>query len=155
MRLDERARKCRVVRGARALAVSVVLALAITAASDADATDAPIAVGEVAPPPAGSGIEASVLREAAAAEIRQIDVSRLRDRRKIVVSLALTRAVAENPFACTVNAMLRDARTGAMIAIIEAGAQAEGPASLELRKQVANAAVRSAVRRIPRVLGDK
>ena len=153
MTLDGRPRKSRVVREVRALAAVVALALAMTAAGDAAASDAPIAVGEVSPPPAGSGIDASVLREAAAAEIKQIDFSRLRDRRKVVVSLALTRAVADGPIACTVNAMLRDARTGAMIAIIEAGAQADGPASAELRRQVANPAVRSAVRRIPRVLG--
>ncbi len=155
MKLDGRPNPSRVVRGARTLAACLVIALSLTVGGDAEATDAPIAVGEVSPPPAGSGIDASVLREAAAAEIKQIDFSRLRDRRKIVVSLAITRAIAEGPFACTVNAMLRDAKTGVMIAIIEAGAQAEGPASMELRKQVAHAAVRSAVRRIPRVLGDR
>lgn len=120
-----------------------------------EAADAPIAVGEITPPPASSGIDASVLRDAAAAEIKQIDPSRLPLRRKVVVSLALTRAVAEKTISCTVNAMVRDAHTGVMIAIIEAGAQAEGPASAELRKQVAHAAVRSAVRRIPRALGGK
>jgi len=133
----------------------LALAMTLTTSIDAAAAESPIAVGEVAPPPAGSGIDAAVLREAAKAELQQIDVSRLALRRKVVVSLALTRAVVEGTIACTVNAMLRDARTGSMIAIIEGGAEAAGPASIELRKRVADAAVRSAVRRIPGVLAAK
>ncbi|MBX3207524.1 MAG: hypothetical protein KF764_20920 [Labilithrix sp.] len=139
------------------LSAAAALVAAMLVTPLAGAADESIAVGEVTPPPAGSGIDASLLRDAAVAEIRQIDPSRLRDRRKVVVSFALTGtgAVAEKTIACTVNAMVRDARTGAMIGIIEAGAHADGPASAELRKQVARAAVRSAVRRIPRVLGVK
>ncbi|MCW5833424.1 MAG: hypothetical protein KIS78_13560 [Labilithrix sp.] len=130
-----------------------MLAGALLATPDVRAADESIAVGEVTPPPAGSGIDVSLLRDVAAAEIRQIDASRLRDRRKVVVSFALTGAVAERTIACTVNAMVRDARTGVMIGIIEAGAHADGPVSAELRRQVARAAVRNAVQRIPRVLG--
>lgn len=125
---------------------------ALLVSGEARAADLPIAV-EVTQPPENIGIDASVLRATAEGEIRQIDASKLS--RRVVVSFALSRAAVEGPFACTVNAMLRDAKTGVMIAIIEAGAQAEGPASPELRKQVAHAAVRSAVRRIPRALGAK
>jgi hypothetical protein len=135
--------------------VAAVLAFALLTPRDVGATDSPIAVGEVSPPPAGSGIDAAVLRDAATEELKQIDASRIPSRRRILVSLALTKALAEKTISCTVNAMLRDAQTGAMIAIIEAGAQAEGPASAELRMQVAYAAVRSAVRRIPNALGAK
>ena len=95
--LDERPKTSRFVRRARALAAVLVLALTMAVTGEVEATDAPIAVGEVSPPPASSGIDASVLRVAAAAEIKQIDVSRLRHRRRVVVSLALTRAVAEGP----------------------------------------------------------
>ena len=137
------------------LSAAVVLTAVMFAASDARAADGSIAVGEVSPPPTESGTDADVLRDVAAAEIKQLDVSRLLDRRKVVVSIALTKAVVEKTIACTVSAMLRDARTGVMIAIIEAGAQADGPASTELRKQVAHAALRSAMRRIPRALGGK
>jgi hypothetical protein len=123
---------------------------------DAAAAEAPISVGEVTAPPPGSGVDAIGLRAEATDEIRHIDASQIPNRRKIVVSLSLTKsAFAEKTTVCTVNAMLRDAETGVMIAIIEAGAQAEGPASVEVKKQVANAAVRSAVRRIPRALGGK
>lgn len=135
---------------------AIVLAMAMFASTPrADAADAPIAVGEVSPPPPSSGIDVAVLRDAAEGEIRQIDASRLPNHRRFLVSFALTRAVVVGPIDCTVNAMVRDAKTGTMIAIIEGGAHADGPPSPELRKQVTYAAVRSAVRRIPRALGAK
>jgi len=155
MTLNERPKTTTAVRWTRIVPAIVALAVSMSSATDAGAGQSPIAVGEVAPPPAESGIDAAVLREAANAEIQQMDVSRLSLRRRIVVSLALTRAVAEETIACTVNAMLRDAQTGSMIAIIEGGAHATGPASTELRKRVADAAVRSAVRRIPGVLSAR
>lgn len=139
----------------RSIPVLLAAAALAAAGADAGAREAPIAVGEVSPPPPGSGIDVAGLRAAATAEIARLDASRLPARRRVVVSLALTRAVVDGPVVCTVNAMLRDARTGAMIAVIEAGAEAAGPASIELRKQVARAAVQSAVRRIPRALGGK
>jgi hypothetical protein len=133
-------------------------AMFFIASPPAEAVDPPIAIGEVSPPPANTGIDAASLRDVADAEIRQIDASRIpidARRRAVVVSFALTKAMVEGPIDCTINAMLRDRKTGAMIAIIEAGAHAEGPASAELKRAVANAAVRSAVRRIPTALGAK
>jgi hypothetical protein len=118
----------------------------------ADAAEGSIAVGEVVAAP--STIDPAALRDTAEGEIRLIDPAAL-PRRRYVVSLALVSAAAEGPVACKVNAMLRDAKTGNMIAIIEGGARAEGPASAELRRQVAHAAVRSAVRRIPRALASR
>lgn len=149
------ARSVRARRERRWLAAIVPFVGLLFAFGETAAGEAPISVGEVATPAAATGIDATLLRAAATDEINQIDVSRLPNRRKVVVSLAVTKAVSEKTIACTVNAMLRDAETGVMLAIIEAGAQAEGPGSIELRKQVANAAVRSAVRRIPRALGGK
>lgn len=155
MTLDERS--IRATRGiGRLLAAVTVAATLFTGSADALAADGPVAVGEISPLPSGSGTDAAVVRDVAASEIRQIDLSRLAGRRKFVVSISLTKitkALADGAVACTVNAMLRDARTGAMIAIIEAGAQADGPSSTELRKQVAHAAIRSAMRRIPKALG--
>lgn len=139
----------------RTLRPIVVAATILAASADVHATEVPIAVGEVSLPAAGSGIDPASLRAVAAAEIDGLDASRIPDRRRVVVSLALTGAQAQGPVACTINAMLRDARTGTMIAIIEAGAKAEGPTSAELRTRVAHAAVRSAIRRIPTALGAK
>jgi hypothetical protein len=132
----------------------VMLSAAVLAGVDADAAEPPIAVGEITTTPEAQGVDPGALRDAAEGEIRQMDPSNLPDQRRVVVSLALTRAAGDVPIvACTVNAMLRDARTGVMLAIIEAGAQAEGPVSPELRRRLANAAVRNAVRRIPSALG--
>jgi len=140
----------------RSTLTAVMATLAITVATPhALAIDPPICIGEVSPPPAHAGIDAAVLRDAANSEISLLDVARLGNKRRVIVSLALTKAVVEGPVDCTVNAMLRDAKTGAMIAIIESGAHAEGPTSAELKKQVAGAAIRGAVRRIPNALGAK
>jgi hypothetical protein len=137
-----------------ALVPVCVLSAAVLAGADTDAAEPPIAVGEVTTVADASGVDPATLRDTAEGEIRQIDVAELPNHgtRRVVVSFALTRAAVEGPVICTVNAMLRDARTGAMLAIIEAGAQAEGPGSPELRKRLAHAAVRSAVRRIPTAL---
>jgi hypothetical protein len=141
--------------GGRVLSFAVAVAVACFVTQPTEAIEPPITVGEVSAPPPSAGLDVAALRDAAEGEVRQIDASTLPDRRRFVVSLALTRAAAEGPVTCTINAMIRDAKTGAMIAIIEAGAHAEGPVSSELRKQVAHAAVRSAVQKIPRALGAK
>jgi hypothetical protein len=155
MRHRDRAKRAR--RTSRpSLSFAIVLATALFASTPrADAGDSAITVAEVSPPPPSFGIDAAMLRAAAEGEIRQIDVSRLPKHRPVLVAFALTRAVVQGPIDCTVNAMVRDAKTGTMIAIIEGGAHADGPPSAELRKQVAHAAVRNAVRRIPLALGAK
>lgn len=140
----------------RGLAVVVLAASTfLGAGGEARAKESPIAIGEVAPPPRGAGIDVAGLRAAARSELARLEPIRLPAKRRVVVSFALTRAALAGPVACTVNATLRDARTGAMIAVIEAGAQADGPQSAEARKQVARAAVKSAVRGIPRALGAR
>ena len=53
------------------------------------------------------------------------------------------------PFGRTVNALVGDAKTGSMLALIEGRARAEGSANPELRKQVLRAALHSAVSKIP------
>jgi hypothetical protein len=139
----------------RRVLASLVTAFALLGGSEASgAADGPIAVGEISQPPSSFGIDAAGLRNAAEVEIRQMDASLLRNRRRVVVSIALTKS-AVDPIVCTVNAAVRDARTGAMLVIIEADARYEGPVSTEMRKQVANAAVRRAVRRIPPMLRTK
>jgi hypothetical protein len=136
----------------RALSFSFLFAAALLlAGNEVGATAAPITVGEVSAPP-GSGIDEAGLRITAERETRQIDISRLPIHRRVVVSLAL-RPMTEGPVSCIVNAVVRDAKTGAMIAIIEATARGEGSASKALRKEVAHAVVRRAVRRIPQALG--
>jgi hypothetical protein len=120
-------------------------------AGDASAAETSIALGEVAVPPVSSGVDRAALKSAAEGELLVVDASRLRKKRTVVVSVAVIGA-SHSPFACTVNALLRDAKTGNMLAIIEGRAKAEGDANPELRKQVLRAAVRSAVSQIPAAL---
>jgi hypothetical protein len=135
--------------------LSLLAAAAMTfAARSASATEppAPIAVGEIAE---NAGIDSASVRSTAEGEIAQIDLSKLPAKRRFVDSLSVARSPVADGVACTVNALLRDAKTGAMIAIIEAGAQAAGATSDEVARRVAHAAVRSAMRRIPTALGGK
>jgi hypothetical protein len=65
--------------------------------------------------------------------------------------VAITNSV-QAPFACTVNALLRDAKTGTMLAVLEGRAASEGTSNAETRTRVLRAAMRSAVRQIPNAL---
>jgi hypothetical protein len=132
------------------LAASVVVTA--LAAGDANASDTSVAIGEVASPPVSSGVDRASLKSAAERELRQVDSSRLRKHRKVVVSVAMLGAL-EAPFGCTVNAVLRDAKTGTMLAVIEGSARAEGNTTTDIvRQQVVRAALRNAVRQIPAAL---
>lgn len=142
------------MRMSKTWALLAPLLLAATlSGGDAKASDTSIALGEVAVPPASSGVDRATLKTAAEGELRGVDTSKLRKHRNVLVSVAIIGS-AQSPFACTVNALLRDAQTGTMLAIIEGRAHAEGAANPELRKQVLRAAVRSAVRQIPDALAS-
>jgi hypothetical protein len=131
----------------------LLLATALCA-GDARAADTSIALGEVAVPPVGSGVDRVALKSAAEGELRGVDATKLRAHKKkrdVVVSMAITDST-QSPFGCTVNALLRDAKTGNMLAIIEGRARSEGAANAEVRNRVLRAAVRSAVSQIPDAL---
>jgi hypothetical protein len=123
-------------------------------AGDASASETSIALGEVAVPPVSSGVDHAALRTAAEGELRGVDAKKLRELRKkraVVVSLAVIGSTP-SPYACSVNAVLRDAKTGTMLAVIEGRARSEGDPSSEVRKRVLRAAVRSALSQIPEAL---
>jgi hypothetical protein len=130
----------------------LLLATALCA-GDASAADTSIALGEVAVPPVSSGVDRGALKSAAEGELRGVDASKLRPHKKrsVVVSMAITDST-QSPFGCTVNALLRDAKTGNMLAIIEGRARSEGVANAEVRTRVLRAAVHSAVSQIPDAL---
>jgi hypothetical protein len=136
------------------LLFSVALAAAV-AAHDAAAVEASLALGSVEVPPPGSGVDRATLKSTAEGELLGVDASRIRHRRKVIVSVAVIGA-SEAPVACTVNATLHDSKTGNLLAILEGRARSEsGAANAELRKAVLRAAVRSAVRQIPEALAAK
>ena len=134
-----------------ALSAAAAITLA-TASATATEPPAPIAVGEIAE---SAGIDSAAVRATAEGELAEIDVSKLPAKRRVIVSLSVARSAVGDGVACHVNAMLRDAKSGAMIAIIETGAQAQGSTSDDVAKRVAHAAVRNAMRRIPTALGTK
>lgn len=142
------------VRRSLSLLAVAATTFVTVSASAADPVQ-PIAVGEVTEAAGGVGIDSAAIRSTADDEIAQIDTSKLPAKKRYLVSLSVARSSIGDGVACTVNAMLRDAKTGAMIAIIEAGAQAAGTTSDEVIRRVAHAAVRSAMRRIPTALSAK
>jgi hypothetical protein len=137
----------------RPFACVVVACLASFAAADAHASTAPSVV-EISPPPPSFGTDAAALRSAADGEIRKMDAVLIRDHRSVVVSLALAPAAVDS-VVCNVNATVRDARTGVVLAIIDTAARAGGPISKEQRKELAYSAVRNAVRRVTPALVRK
>jgi hypothetical protein len=136
------------------LLFSAVVACSVFAGPRAEAGRVEGAVFEIAPPPAELGTNAAALRTAADAEIRKVDATLQRSHRRVVVSMSLT--PNEGPRAVVgVNAAVRDARTGALLAIIETDARAEGPISLDQRKLLAFSAIKNAVLRVPAALASK
>lgn len=130
-----------------------VLVAAMVIAVSAHAAELSFALGEVAAPPETSGIDRATLKSTAERELETVDTSRVKakKRRPVVVSVAITSA-ADASKTCTVNAMLRDAKSGTMIAILQGRASSEGQGSPDLRRAVLRAAMRSAVTQIPDAL---
>lgn len=110
-------------------------------------------VVEVAPPPPSFGTDAAGIKSVAQGEVKKL-TALPKHRRGVVISLALSQTGA-TASGCSVNATVRDARSGNVIAIIESGAHTDGPVSPELRKEMAFAAVRDAVRKVPSALKTK
>lgn len=134
------------------LILTPLLVAAALSAGDANAADAQLAIGEVAVPPVSSGVDRAQLKRAAEGELEGVDKSRIRNKKRtVIVSVAVIKS-SQSPFGCTVNALLRDAKTGTMLAIIEGNARGEGDENAELRSRVLHAALRSAVSQIPAAL---
>ncbi len=140
---------------ARALSFLVAVVMVVFSTTATYAAESTVALGEVAAPAASTGIDRATLKNAAERELSGIDSAKLKakKRRPVVVSIALTSATDVSK-GCTVDAMLRDARSGAMIAIVQgrASAEGDGEGSPTLRKAVLHAAMRSAVTQIPDAL---
>ena len=131
----------------------LLLAGAVLVAGEANASDCSLSLGEIAAPPAAMNIDLPSFKTAAEGELRGVDVSKLRKHRNVLVSVAIIGS-EQAPFGCTVNALLRDAKTGTMLAILEGKAKAQGAANETLRREVLRAALRSAVTKIPEALAN-
>ena len=131
------------------LPVALSVALGASATPAAAAPDDRIALGEVSVAEPAPGLDHATVKTTAQREIDSVDARRVK--RRVVVSMAVLRA-SDAPVALTVNATLRDKKSGNMIAVIEGRASSDGGGSPELRRAVLRAAVRSAVRQIPDAL---
>jgi hypothetical protein len=138
----------------RLVPVCLVLATIVASSGSFAAAEEKLALAEVAPPPASSGLDQAALKSAFEGELRLLQGVSLPNQRKVTVSAAIT-STTDAPVACTVNALLRDGKTGTMIAIVQGRARSDGGANPELRKLVMQSAVRSAVNQIPEALGSK
>jgi hypothetical protein len=129
----------------------VLIALAALAlAPTAGAGDDRIALGEVSVATPAPGLDDATVKTTAEHEIKSVDVRKVK--RRVVVSVAVHGSDA--PIALTVNATLRDRKSGNMLAVIEGRARADGEGSARVRRAVLRAAVRSAVRQIPEALSE-
>ena len=127
----------------RFVAVMVASVLVAFAGETNAATPAAI---EIATPPAVYATDANALRAIAAAELATATSGGTN--RRVIVSLAVATPKSAEPDECQVDATLRDERTGAVLAVIDATARATGPLSSVERRALAHAAVRTAARRI-------
>jgi hypothetical protein len=154
--MSERAR----LRVGKRVGIFVVLGAALCALSvDAVAKSPPVALGEVQNRAAKGDVRIDkTLRTAVEHELRTLDLSNVRGSERYVLSATLTKSdvtakdrTAEST--AVVSATLRQARGGALRAIIEGRAKAvEDGEGRSAQISAVKAAVRSAVRRVPEAL---
>jgi len=131
--------------GMRFVAV-IVASVTMAFAAESQAAQSTTTAIEIAPPPAAYATDANALRAIAAAELDSAQTANAK--RNVVVSLAVANPATDEPTECAVDATLRDARTGAVIAVIDATTKMTGPLSRDDRRALAHAAVRNAARRV-------
>jgi len=129
---------------------ALLVVLALSVARDASTAEPERnALGEVTVSEHAPGIDPAAVKSTAEHEIRGVDARRVK--RRVIVSVAVVRST-DDPVAVRVNATLREAKSGNMIAVIEGRASSDASADAELRRAVLRAAVRCAVRQIPDAL---
>jgi hypothetical protein len=111
---------------------------------------------EIAPPPPDGPADADSLRSVAEAEV----ASFVPVRRSVIIAVALSQTESETSetsetIVSTASASVRDARTGALLVILEADSRAVGVASPQQRRSMAYAVVGRAVRGVPSALDAK
>lgn len=124
------------------------------ASPKAVAAEERLTLGEIAPPPAGAGIDAPAFKRVLQEELRLVPRARLPHRRIVVSALLRVPPVSESAasYGCTVSTMLRDGRSGTMLAVVEGRASSEHLSSPDARRAVVAAAARRAIEQIPDAL---
>jgi hypothetical protein len=136
-------------------AASFSCAVAVTAIS-ANAGEKPVEIGEVSSRVARAGVDYPLMvRRVSEDEVRGLDLSRVPVGKRVIVSVALVRMDTldepEKSATCVVNATIRDAKRGAMLAILEGKAKASGETST-VEKNALQGALHGALAHIPEVL---
>jgi hypothetical protein len=135
--------------------MTIAFMLAALMAATADAADPPVTVGEVGTRVVRRDVDlAQIVRKAFEREIRALSVAT--PRQTYVLSASLVRLDAGMPGAprteCMVSAVLREKKSGAIRAMIEGKARADGTASTEAAIGTVEAAVHGAATALPQAL---
>ena len=124
------------------LFLAPVTLLVVLAAGEATAADEKVALGELTP---AYGVAYDALQSAAVAEIGALDTSHLK--RKVIVSIAVVKNEGTG-VAVSISALVRDKKTGNMLAVVSGRAQSEKD-TIATRTNVLRAAVRCALSQVP------
>ncbi len=139
---------------------AIALVACAAVARSTDAAEPPVSLGEVGVNVARQGVDLSrLVRSAVERELARLDYSRAPRGRTFVLSASLveleSHATERATHArCVVSATLRDARGGAIHAVIEGSARAENDATHRSTAELGaiTAAVHSAVASVPDAL---
>jgi hypothetical protein len=143
-----------------ALCFAAATALLLSGVAPSDASDRPIAIGEIATPAAHDDPAlAAAMRASVERELAGLDLSRVPRGKRWVLSASLVRLEAETAggvarVSCVVSTVVREARGGAIRAIIEGKAKAENDPTHRAQAELGalDAAVHGAIVAVPSVL---
>jgi hypothetical protein len=137
---------------------SFVLALAALASTSRAAGEKAITLGEVSSQVASDhGLDyAALVRSVSEDELRAIDTRGLPHGKRVIVSVSLVRldtlALPRSRATCVVSATLRDAKGGAVFALLEGQAQAMDGERHAIETSALHGALHGALARIPEAL---
>ncbi len=137
-----------------------LLAAAMACATNAYAKTCPVELGKVTSRVTRSEVDvARTFRAEVKQQLQSMDLRGIPDEPRIVLSASLTRLQTQRTgrrakSSCVVSATLRKAEGGALVAILRGRARAEDDAAAQSSNEltVMRAAVRSAMRGIPKAL---
>jgi hypothetical protein len=140
------------------LRIAVASMMLATTVTYAHAAGEPVALGEISSSVTRGDVDLrALLRSASEEELRALDWSQIRTTKRAIVSMSLVRmdTVASRDSkatTCVVSATLRDAKRGAIFAILEGRARATSDPSAAIERSAIQTAVRGALARIPEAL---
>jgi hypothetical protein len=148
------------IRASRGALRFAAAALLLVTAAPSDAADRPVAIGEVAAHVAGREADlVPAMRASIERELSGLDFSRAPRGKRWVLSASLVRLEAETVggvtrASCVVSAVVREAKGGAIRAVLEGRAKAENDPDHRAQAELGalSAAVHGAIVAVPNVL---